>query len=268
MAMPPVNSPAKLSELRKIEYLSPAADVSMSDDYFQIAGATHFWVRRRFRVFQLLAGDILSEAAEIVEIGCGHGLLQRQIEDDYGKKVTGFDLNEYGLRHNVSRMSRLCCYDVYQKAEEFRRKFDLILLFDVLEHIDEEDGFMSAILYHLAPGGKLVVSVPASQWAYSAYDRVAGHVRRYSISTLRETARRTDLELERWSYWGLPLLPTLMARKLLLRMKQNDREIYTAGFDSRSAILNTILGLVSRCEMIPQHLAGTSVMAVLHKKPE
>src|SRR5579862_5568783 len=112
--MSPLNSAASAS-VRSIEYLSPPASVSMSDDYFQIAGPDHFWVRRRFQVLQQMAGESIAGANAIAEIGCGHGLLQYQVEAAYGKPVTGFDLNEYGLLHNVSRTSRVCCYDVYQK---------------------------------------------------------------------------------------------------------------------------------------------------------
>ena len=62
---------------------------------------------------------------------------------------------------------------------------------------------------HLAPGGKIVLNVPAGQWAYSEYDRAAGQVRRYSIATLRETGLRCGVRVQRWTYWGLPLVPTL-----------------------------------------------------------
>jgi len=264
--MAAANSTIAAAPFRKVEYLSPAAEVSMSDGYFQIAGTNHFWVRRRFQVLQQLAGDIVSGATEIAEMGCGHGLLQRQMEDGYGKAVTGFDLNEYGLQHNVSRISRVCCYDIHQKNEEFRNKFDLILLFDVLEHIPDEHGFVRSILFHLASKGRLVMSVPAGPWAYSAYDRAAGHVRRYSIGTLRETARNSGLELERWSYWGLPLIPTLALRKVLVGMKKDAAAIYSTGFDSRSTIMNGALGALSRCEWIPQKSLGTSLMAVLRRE--
>ena len=43
----------------------------------------------------------------------------------------------------------------------------MILLFDVLEHITEEDQFLNALLFHLKPHGKLVINVPAGQWAFS-----------------------------------------------------------------------------------------------------
>jgi SAM-dependent methyltransferase len=265
--MPSVNSPEESTEMRQIEYLSPATEVNMSDGYFQIAGTDHFWVRRRFGVLQKLAGGIVGGAREIAEVGCGHGLLQRQVEDTYSKPVTGFDLNVYGLKHNVSRISRVCCYDIYQKDEEFRRKFDLILLFDVLEHIPDEDSFVQAILFHLAAGGALVVSVPAGEWAYSSYDRAAGHMRRYSIESLRKVVERNNLEIKRWSYWGLPMLPTLVMRKLRAEKDDEDaRKAYAAGFDTRTKGLNETLAFLSRCELIPQHVAGTSVMTVLQRR--
>jgi 2-polyprenyl-3-methyl-5-hydroxy-6-metoxy-1,4-benzoquinol methylase len=261
--MSPAISNTEASGLRKIEYLSPAAEVSMSDGYFQIATTDHFWVERRFQVLQRMAKDIVSGAAEIGEIGCGHGLLQRQIEDEYGKPVTGFDLNEYGMQHNVSRISRVCCYDIHQRNEEFRGKFDLILLFDVLEHISDEDGFLNALLFHLAPQGKLIISVPAGQWAFSEYDTAAGHVRRYAIDDLRTVARRNGLEILDWTYWGLPLIPTLMVRKVWVRGKHDPGNIMASGFGSRSPWINGTLGTLARLEWIPQRLLGTSLMAVL-----
>ena len=260
------NNASETSSLRNIEYLSPPAGVRMADRWFQIAALDHFWVRRRFQVFQRLAGGLIPGARALAEIGCGHGLLQRQIEDAYGRDVTGFDLNEYALKQNVSRISKVCCYDIFQKDEALRERFDLIFLFDVLEHIAEEDGFLKTLMLHLAPDGKLVVNVPAGQWAYSAYDQAAGHVRRYSIGTLQEAAGRNNLEVTSWSYWGLPLTPSLALRKLWLMGNHDQEKIISAGFDSRTPTINAMLGFLSRCEPIPQKWMGTSLMAVFQAR--
>jgi len=263
-AMSATNATADKAAERKIEYLSRPADVSMGDRWFEIASIDHFWVRRRFEVLKQLAGGELRGAQHMAEIGCGHGLLQRQIEDAYGHEVTGFDLNEYALKQNLSRRSRVCCYDIFQRDAQLKGRFDAILLFDVLEHIADEDGFLGAVLFHLAPGGKLVINVPAGQWAYSAYDVAAGHVRRYSIRMLRECADRSQFKVAGWTYWGLPLVPTLMLRKLWLWGRRDQARIITAGFDTRTAGVNNVLGLLAKCEVIPQKLLGTSLMAVLH----
>jgi 2-polyprenyl-3-methyl-5-hydroxy-6-metoxy-1,4-benzoquinol methylase len=255
--VPPASVPA-----RAITYLSAPAAVSMADRWFEIASIEHFWVRRRFEVLQYLGDDFIPSANNIAEIGCGHGLLQLQLENEYGKEVTGFDLNEVALKQNVSRISKVCCYDIFQQLPTLCQSFDLIFLFDVLEHISDEHAFLNAVLFHLAPHGKLVINVPAGQWAFSKYDEAAGHVRRYSIETLRQSASASNLQLQNWSYWGLPLIPTLAVRKLWLLGQHDPSRIISSGFDSRSFALNQMLLMLSRCEFLPQQLHGTSLMAV------
>jgi SAM-dependent methyltransferase len=250
-------------EIRKIIYLSAPSTVSMADRWFEIADLDHFWVRRRFEAFQKLTANLAAEAHDIAEIGCGHGLFQRQIEEAYGERVAGFDLNEYALRRNLSILSPIYCYDIYEMLPEFSERFDLILLCDVLEHIADEGRFLEALIFHLAPGGHLLINVPAGQWAYSAYDRAAGHVRRYSIRTLRKAIAGHNLKITKWTYWGLPLVPTLLLRSIWLWGKQDKDEIISSGFDSRNGVVNRVLRWISSLEPTPQKLFGTSLMAVL-----
>ena len=265
--MPPPGGTALVEQPEHpIEYLSPAAQVSMADQWFEIASTEHFWVRRRFAVLRGLVGGWIGGGAGLAEIGCGHGLLQRQMEDAYGASVTGFDLNDFALKRNVSRRSRVCCYDIFQRDAALRGRFDVIFLFDVLEHIADEDGFLQALLYHLAPGGRVVVNVPAGMWAFSGYDRAAGHVRRHSFATLKLAMARNRLAAREWGYWGLPLVPVLALRKLWLLGNRDQREMITTGFDSRSAAVNKMLGTISRWEPIPQHLLGSSLMGVFQAR--
>jgi SAM-dependent methyltransferase len=258
---------SEFQEARTIEYLSPPAAVSMADQWFEVASVDHFWVRRRFQVLQRLARAIIERSQAMAEIGCGHGLLQRQIEDAFQKSVTGFDLNDYALKRNISRNSRVCCYDIFQQDAALHQRFDVIFLFDVLEHLSDEVKFLEAVCFHLAPQGRLILNVPAGQWAFSAYDEAAGHQRRYSIRSLREVAGRKGLQVEDWTYWGLPLVPTLAIRKLWLLGKKDQAQIISEGFDTRNSALNLALGSLSRCEPIPQTLLGTSLMAILHPPP-
>jgi 2-polyprenyl-3-methyl-5-hydroxy-6-metoxy-1,4-benzoquinol methylase len=250
---------------RAIEYLSRPAAVSMADSWFAISSTDHFWVRRRFAVLQRLAGHRISGARKMAEFGCGHGLLQRQIEDAYGREVTGFDLNECALRQSASRLSRVCCYDILQRDPALHNRFDVILLCDVLEHISDEAQFLRALSFHLAPGGTLIINVPAGQWAWSSYDIAAGHLRRYSLETLQRTVCASDYSLMEWSYWGLPLVPAALVRKLWLLGERDQNKIIAAGFDSRSETINHMMGLVSRFEWLPQKILGTSLMAAFSR---
>ncbi len=251
------------SAVRTIAYLSSPTPVNMGDWWFEIATSNHFWIRRRFQVMRRLADSVIRNSKRSAEVGCGNGLLQRDIEEYYGIPVSGFELNELALRKNISRTGPLYCYDIHQRLPEFEAQFDLVFLFDVLEHIEDESAFLQSIKFHLAESGILLINVPAHQFLYSDYDRAAGHIRRYSAGSLLKVAERNGFKARSVSYWGLPLIPFLVARKAMSLGRDDGR----AGFDARGHFVNAILSLLARCEWIPQRFLGTSVMAVLENKP-
>ncbi len=78
-----------------------------------------------------------------------------------------------------------------------------------------------------------------------------------------QNSKRNHLEISECTYWGLPLVPTLVLRKLWLLGQHDKDKIISSGFDSRNNIINQLLGIISRCEPIPQTFLGTSLMAVL-----
>jgi len=205
-----------------------------------------------------LADSIVRAAKYVAEIGCGNGLLQKDVEDHYGVPVAGFELNELALQKNVSRLSPLYCYDIHQRASQFRSHFDLLFLFDVLEHIDDESGFLQSVKFHLSGSGTLLVNVPAFEFFRSDYDRAAGHVRRYSASQLHEVLERNGFKIKGSTYWGLPLVPLLLARQAITLPGSDGK----SGFDSRGRHTNDLLRFLARMEPIPQSLLGTSVMVV------
>jgi hypothetical protein len=109
-------------------------------------------------------------------------------------------------------------------------------MFDVLEHIEDQDRFLDSVRFLLADRGCLIINVPAVEWLFSPYDWAQGHHRRYSLASLLEVA---------------------------LTIGKIRTDIHSAGFDARWNLINTGLYHLSRCEVLPQRIAGTSVMAVL-----
>jgi SAM-dependent methyltransferase len=253
------------SPKRTVEYLSAGAPVSMGDHWFEIAHLNHFWIRRRFEVLQQITARSSWKDAVAGEIGCGHGLLQRQCEDALDLCVDGFDLNEWALERNISRRSRVCCYNIFDRASELREHYDVIFLFDVIEHIEDDRAFVEAALFHLKKGGRLIVNVPATQALFSAYDRAAGHVRRYSPETLARLMETAGLQMQLWTYWGLSMVPLLFVRKWMLERLTEPDEILRAGFKPGSRASNAFLGALCKLERIPQHRTGSSLMLVASK---
>jgi SAM-dependent methyltransferase len=259
--LPGEKMPTLEPQPRAIEYLCEPMPVNMGDWWFDIATENHFWIRRRFEVMRRLADSAIRKAARCAEIGCGNGLLQKALEDYYGISVAGFELNEVALRKNVGRNSSLYCYNIHQCNPEFRNYFDMLFLFDVLEHIEDESAFLQSINFHLADSGTLIVNVPAHRFLFSDYDRAQRHVRRYSAASLTRVVEQNGYKVRRLTYWGLPLVPLLLLRKMVSLRLDNGK----AGFDPGSRTVNGLLSLLARCEPIPQRMMGTSVMAVLEK---
>ena len=182
----------------------------MGNDWYQYANSQHFWIRRRFDVVRQLANISPSESTEMWgEVGCGHGLVQKQFESELGISVDGIDLNEHALRQNIASLGRLFCYDVTSLEGVLDRSYDRLLLLDVIEHLDQDVEFLKVVSRMVRPGGTIYINVPAFNHLFSPYDVAAGHVRRYNSKMIKQLVKSCELELGSWTYWGAPLVPLL-----------------------------------------------------------
>jgi SAM-dependent methyltransferase len=84
-------------------------------------------------------------------------------------------------------------------------------MFDVLEHIEDEAAALQRVHTLLRPGARLFLTVPAYQFLFSIDDSVAGHFRRYTISSLARTLERSRFRVEFASYIFAPLPPIVFA---------------------------------------------------------
>jgi SAM-dependent methyltransferase len=101
--------------------------------------------------------------------------------------------------------------------------FDVVGAFDVLEHCEPEDAAMKELVRVLAVGGRLLMSVPAYQWAWTDHDVRAGHFRRYSRRRLLAATRRTGLSVERCTHAFASVFPFFVAERVARRFKADHR---------------------------------------------
>jgi SAM-dependent methyltransferase len=97
-----------------------------------------------------------------------------------------------------------------------------LVAMNVLEHIEDHVAALRSAHTLLRPGGFVVMFVPAFELAMSRFDRQVGHVRRYTIGSLREAYRQADLEVGRIHYVNAPGLLAWVAGMRLLRMTPQD----------------------------------------------
>jgi ubiquinone/menaquinone biosynthesis C-methylase UbiE len=98
--------------------------------------------------------------------------------------------------------------------------FDLVALFDVIEHIEDESKVLVEARRVLKPGGVIFVSVPAYQFLYSNNDRVVHHLRRYTARSLRRVLEGSGLRIHKLTYFNTLLFPLIFAALTVLKLKE------------------------------------------------
>lgn len=100
--------------------------------------------------------------------------------------------------------------------------FDLVAAFDVIEHCEPESRAVAELARVLRPGGRLLVSVPAYQWAWSDHDVRAGHHRRYTRRRLVAAVEGQGLEVERATHAFALVFPMFVVERVLRRLRRPD----------------------------------------------
>ena len=167
------------------------------------------------------------------------------------------------LANGKQGRGRLMVYNIFDEDASLLNAYDMILLMDVVEHIDDDLFFLNAALKHLKPGGIVAINVPAHMRLYSKYDEVAGHKRRYNTANIKELFRAAKVEPISIVQWGFSLMPLLLARKAVLSFVSRERTI-RIGFASPNILLRRILGTLQSIEThMPFSMPlGSSILAI------
>lgn len=157
----------------------------------------HFWFRARNEVIRSVAAQFgLGPGARILELGCGSGNALRALQAACpGASVIGVDRYLEGLRHAQHRThAPLVCADGGNLP--LRGGFDLVCLFDVLEHIDDDLAALRSVRSLLKPGGHAFLTVPAHMKLWSYFDELSCHRRRYERAELCRSLEEAGFQVE------------------------------------------------------------------------
>lgn len=167
-----------------------------------------------------LAG--IPQDASCCEIGCGTGIFLAYLEKR-GLRALGIDLSAEATEIAQKRFTRGLISVRNQSVYDLKDKFDVIFMFEVLEHIEDDQGFLSHISDNLLKeGGRLFISVPAKQRLFSRADLYVGHLRRYEKKDLSQ--KLTEAKLNPLIFWSFGLLPIhLISHHILFRRFVNSR---------------------------------------------
>lgn len=253
-----------------MEILSDVRPDDFPFDWYSIANEKHFWFKARIDAFLRFARPQLKSVPQpkVLEIGCGNGLVRRQLEKKTGLVIDGCDINENALKLNSQIQGKTFLYNIHERHDRFQSAYDVIILFDVLEHIPDTRAFLDSILFHLKPGGLLFINVPALNQYKSDYDEAVGHIRRYSIRSMNQEFDTLDVNVIGHRYWAMALLPALIARKQWVHNKGNIGELVQKGLNPPNGIINQLFYslLKLECWLFSKPPIGASLMSAIQKK--
>jgi SAM-dependent methyltransferase len=181
------------------------------DRMAEIADVHWWYVARRRILADLIRREIRPPSnARILEIGCGTGHNLAML-GEFGK-VEGLEVDDAAREIAEKRLGKPVASAPLPALKGIKKgSYDLIAALDVIEHIDDDHAALAAIAGRLKPGGKLLVTVPAHQWMWSAHDTANHHKRRYSKKSLRALIGSSPLKLEALGYFNSLLFPVAVA---------------------------------------------------------
>jgi SAM-dependent methyltransferase len=182
--------------------------------------STHWWYRARRDILAdyLTRYGALPKDAKILEIGCGTGHNLPMLAEFGG--IDAIEIDPAAREIASERLGKpVGGAPLPELPGVPRAHYDLIAVLDVVEHIEDDVAALKAMADCLAPGGKILIAVPAHAWLWSAHDVVNHHHRRYSKQSAIKTA---GLKPEKLGYFNSLLFPLAAAARIAGRMTGRD----------------------------------------------
>lgn len=167
----------------------------------------HWWfVGRRAIIRALIEREVkLGRDARILEAGCGTGgnleLLSR-----YGQ-IEGFEFDPEARRLATNTGFPVSLGALPDQVAEPDAAYDLVGLFDVLEHVENDVAALETLGRKLKAGGSLLITVPAMPWLWSSHDTTHHHYRRYTARSLRRVIAAAGQRAVNVGYFNTLLFP-------------------------------------------------------------
>jgi SAM-dependent methyltransferase len=246
--------------------------------YFSTLGSVeerHFWFAARRRVILGAMRKSIPDLSKraLFDIGCGSGGLLAYLEKNGVPLAGACDAYLESLEMVREKVAAPLVLVDEGRLPPLGPGQSLLGLFDVLEHLDDDEATLRFLGSVLEPGGALVITVPAHPFLFDEMDVLAHHRRRYRRAELRAKLERAGFEVRALFHFMAPLVPLLVLGRALGRLSGRGK----AKAASRRAVelsvvpaLNELLGAVlavERCGLLRGWAwpFGSSLLAVARR---
>lgn len=231
----------------------------------------HFWFRCRNRLLFWAFNQWCRHAESLLEIGCGTGYVLDGFSRQFPHlRPAGSDIYLEALAFARKRLPSVDLFQMDACKIPFQNEFDVIGMFDVLEHISDDVSVLRQVYQAIVPGGEFLITVPQHPSLWSRIDEQDFHKRRYTRKDLTEKLVQSGFSILKVTSFVSLLLPIMAVSRWmsgftkpdgdfdqLAELRIGDRPNYVM-----EQVLNMEVGLIKAGMSLP---AGGSLLVVARK---
>ncbi len=222
----------------------------------------HFWFVARKEFLLSRFRKHVNQGSRGIDIGAGTGNVTGYLISNGYENICVGEMHSNGLEYaRRNGIKELYQFDILKVT--FDNEFDFVCLFDLLEHVEDENKVLGNVCRMLhKQNGKVIITVPAHQWLWSLYDRAAHHKRRYKKKALREKIKENGFEVIEIKYFFISIVPLLFLRRIFKPDRGRDYAGHRSEDSANNRFMNKILLWFCRIEnkfidFIPNFFGGS-----------
>lgn len=219
---------------------------------FNQVEASHWWFVAYRRIIDSVIGRLrLPAQARILDAGCGNGanfpMLSRHGEVYASEKDAQALLSACSRKKSVVVVTQ----EALPQCSFRDGFFDLIVLLEVLEHVEDDRAALRNLNVKLKENGRMLVTVPAFPWLWSRHDVLNHHFRRYTRQSLKDVLQESHYHVQSIRYFNFWLFPVALAVRMWNKVRLTHsielkvppawlNRLLTAVFASERWVINTL----------------------------
>lgn len=239
----------------------------------------HWWFVARRQIVQSLVLELLADQPDALalDVGCGTGANAAGLAT--ALRVEAMDTSSDAIELAREHWTGVTFHHADVLSSEFTLPDGLavVLLMDVLEHIEDDVGFLAGLVERLPAGAHLLLTVPANPALWSRHDEAFGHHRRYTMQSLEQVWADLPVTVRLMSPYCSALYPAVWAVRTALKPISGAFGDADTDFRMPPRPVNSLLRRVFAAErrlLLPllrgetqrRFPAGSSLIAVLTKE--
>jgi len=205
---------------------------------------THWYYQSKANAMKKIIKDISPK--KIIDVGAGSGFFAKYLlKNTAVKEAYCIDINYKNNKFNFIGNKK-----IFYKKKMTKNNFDLLLLMDVIEHVDDDYKFLNDCLKKIDFNSYILITVPAFNLLYSDHDIFLGHKRRYNLTEIELLLKKFDLKIIKKAYFFGFLFPIVALNRLIGKFINIGSSNPRSQMRSYNYLLNILFAFVCKIELI------------------